>query len=105
MGPLTRYGADLVVPRGARLECALLKALTARYVMQRDDARELRNRQRELVHGLVAGLRERPEELEPAYRALYAAAGSSGGRLRVVVEQVASLTDDSAYALGRRLRS
>ena len=105
VGPLTRYGADLVVPRGARLECALLKALTARYVMQRDDARELRNRQRELVHGLVAGLRERPEELEPAYRALHAAAGSSGGRLRVVVDQVASLTDDSAYALGRRLRS
>ena len=79
------HAADLVVPRGARLECALLKAVTARYVMQREDARELRARQRELVHGLVAGLTEHPGELEPAYRAWHAAAGSSAGRLRVVV--------------------
>jgi dGTPase len=102
-GPLTRYRADLIVPRDARLECALLKAVTARYVMQRDDARELRSRQRELVHGLVAGLCERPEELEPAFRAVHAAAGSSAGRLRVVIDQVASLTDASAYTLSKRI--
>jgi dGTPase len=102
-GPLTRYRADLIVPKGTRLECALLKAITARYVMQRDDARELRGRQRELVYGLVAGLSERPGELEPAYRAVHAAAGSAAGRLRVVIDQVASLTDASAYALSKRL--
>jgi dGTPase len=102
-GPLTRYHADLVVPRETRLECALLKAVTARYVMQRDDARELRQRQRELVTGLVEGLADRPEELEPGYRAAYATAESDAARLRVVVDQVASLTDDSAYTLSRRL--
>ena len=31
--PLTRYAADLVVPRRQRLECALLKGVTAQYVM------------------------------------------------------------------------
>lgn len=103
LGPLTRYQADLIVPREARLECALLKAMTARYVIQRDDARELRTRQRELVTGLVAGLAERPAELEPGYRADYLAATDDAARLRTVIDQVASLTDDSAYTLSRRL--
>ncbi len=33
--PLTRYAADLAVPRQQRLECALLKGVTAHYVMSR----------------------------------------------------------------------
>jgi dGTPase len=102
-GPLTRYAADFVVPRQTRLECALLKAITARYVMQRADARQLRHRQRELVTGLVQGLSAAPENLEPAFRGWYAAATDDCTRLRVVVDQVASLTDDAAYALSRRL--
>ena len=102
-GPLTRYAADLVVPRETRLECALLKAVTARYVMQRDDARELRRLQRELVTSLVEGLSALPDHLEPAFRAWYADATDDCTRLRVVVDQVASLTDDAAYALSRRL--
>jgi dGTPase len=73
--------------------------------MQRDDARELRNRQRELVTELVAGLADRPGELEPGYRAAYVAADGDATRLRVVVDQVASLTDHSAYTLRRRLHS
>jgi dGTPase len=101
--PLTRYAANFVVPRETRLECALLKAITARYVMQRADARELRRRQRELVTGLVEGLSAVPQHLEPAFRAWYAAAGDDCTRLRVVIDQVASLTDDAAYALSRRL--
>ncbi|GAA1964039.1 deoxyguanosinetriphosphate triphosphohydrolase [Catenulispora subtropica] len=101
--PLTRYAADLVVPRETRLECALLKAVTARYVMERADARELRRRQRELVSGLVEGLSAAPDALEPAFRAWYADASDDGTRLRVVVDQVASLTDDAAYALSGRL--
>ena len=102
-GPLTRYAADLVVPRETRLECALLKAVTARYVMQRDDARERRRLQRELVTSLVEGLSALPDHLEPAFRAWYADATDDCTRLRVVVDQVASLTDEAAYALSRRM--
>ena len=100
---LTRYAADLVVPRETRLECALLKAITARYVMARDDARERRRLQRELVTGLVEGLSALPEHLEPSFRTWYADAADDSTRLRVIVDQVASLTDDAAYALSRRL--
>jgi dGTPase len=103
-GPLTRYGADLVVPQRARLECALLKAITARYVMGRDGAVAMQSRQRDLVGELVEVLlRSSPSCLEPPFGAAFTAAENDSGRLRVVVDQVASLTDASAVAWHRRL--
>jgi dGTPase len=102
--PLARYAADLVVPRGTRLECAVLKAVTARYVMAREGASALRARQHELVAELAAVLLfGAPDTLEPALAPLFKAAPDDAARLRVVVDQVASLTDPSAVALHRRL--
>jgi dGTPase len=93
-GPLARYAADLVVPRREAAECALLKAVAARYVMSRDEAVALQVRQRELVAGLVAGLTDRaPGALEPAFRPSWDAAADDAARLRVVIDQVASLSD------------
>jgi dGTPase len=102
--PLTRYAADLVVPRPERLECALLKAVTAHFVMSRDGVVALQARQRELICELAAAIEEgAPDSLEPALRPAYLAAGSDASRLRVVVDQVASLTDTSAIAWHDRL--
>jgi dGTPase len=101
--PLSRYAADLVVPRQTRLECAVLKAMAARYVMLRDGAEALRRRQRELVFELVEVLLAVPWELELSFRAEFEAADHPVQRLRVVLDQVASLTDASAYALHRRV--
>jgi dGTPase len=103
-GPLRRYAADLVVPRQARLECAVLKAVTARYVMAREEAARLRRRQRELVAELAAALLfGAPDTLEPALRPEFKEASDDAARLRVVVDQVAALTDPSAVALHRVL--
>ena len=103
-GPLLRYQADLVVPREMRLECAVLKAVAARYVMARAGASSLRLRQRELVAELTAGLLfGAPDTLAPALRPLYKAAPDDAARLRVVIDQVASLTDHSAVARHRAL--
>ncbi len=103
-GPHARYGADLVVPRPTVLECAVLKGVTARYLMGREGAVALQARQRELVAELVHALTARaPDELEPALRPAYDAAPDEAARLRVVVDQVASLTDPSALALHTRL--
>src|SRR5258708_1704876 len=49
----TRYAADLVVPRRQRLECALLKAITARYVMTRAGVVAAQARERELLTELT----------------------------------------------------
>ena len=102
--PLTRYAADLVVPRRQRLECALLKGVTASYVMSREGAAEAQARERELIMELSAAVRMgAPVTLDPALRPGYLAAGSDAERLRVVVDQVASLTDTSAVAWHGRL--
>jgi dGTPase len=103
-GPLTRYAADLVVPRRHRLECALLKGVTAHFVMGRDGAAELQARQRELITELAAAIRRgAPATLDPPLRPAFEAATSDAARLRVVVDQVASLTDTSAAAWHQRL--
>ena len=101
---LTRYAADLVVPRQQRLECALLKGVTAQYVMTRAGAAQTQARERELIAELAAAvLAGAPGALEPVFRAAFAAGGSDEDRLRVVVDQIASLTDTSAIAWHGRL--
>ncbi|MDX2598798.1 deoxyguanosinetriphosphate triphosphohydrolase [Streptomyces caniscabiei] len=103
-GPLTRYAAELVVPREARLECAVLKAVADRYVMQRDEQERLRADQRVVVAELAEALTARaPEGLEPQFRALFDAAPDDRARKRVIVDQIASLTDTSARASHARL--
>jgi dGTPase len=104
-GPLNRYAADLVVPRRVRAECALLKGMALRYVMRRPGARPGYDRQREILTELVHGLAERaPDALDPVFAQLWKAAPDDAARLRVVVDQVASLTDPAAVAWHRRLR-
>lgn len=103
-GPLSRYAAVLVVPREVRLECEVLKAVAARYVMDSSAAAERYSAQRTLVHELVAALvAAGPDELDPTLRADYERAETDAGRLRVVLDHVASLTDTSAVATHRRL--
>ncbi len=103
-GPLTRHHADLVVPLGTREEIAVLKGVAAHYVMRADGRVPLLDRQRELLAELVAGLRAgAPDALEPPFAADWRAAGDDTDRLRVVVDQVASLTDASAAVWHQRL--
>ncbi|MFJ8195726.1 deoxyguanosinetriphosphate triphosphohydrolase [Streptomyces sp. NPDC096152] len=103
-GRLTRYGAELVVPRAARMECAVLKAVADRYVMQRAEQERLRADQRIVVAELAEALTARaPDGLDPQFRALFDQAGDDRARKRVVVDQIASLTDASARSLHARL--
>jgi dGTPase len=104
-GPLTRYAADLVVPADIRAECALLKAVTAHYVMSRADLLAVHEEQRAVIGELVPALADRGAEfLSPALAPAWHAASTDADRLRVVVDQVASLTDASARAWHARLR-
>ncbi|GAB2747826.1 deoxyguanosinetriphosphate triphosphohydrolase [Nocardioides pakistanensis] len=103
-GPLSRYAADLVVPRETGLAIAVLKGIAAHFVMQAADRVSLMATQREILAELVVALVDRgPEALEPAFRDDHARAGSDAARLRVVVDQVASLTDASAVQWHERL--
>lgn len=103
-GPFTRYDADLVVPAAIVAECALLKALAAHYVMQQPGSLARQSAQRtllvELVEALAAGA---PGTLDRGLAPAWEVAGDDAGRLRVVIDQVAQLTDSSAVAWHRRL--
>ncbi|MFD7733320.1 deoxyguanosinetriphosphate triphosphohydrolase [Kitasatospora phosalacinea] len=103
-GPLTRYAAELVVPRGVRLECAVLKAVAVRYVMQRDEQAQLRSRQRVVIAELAdALLNGAPHHLDPVFAAQYEEAEDGRAALRTVIDQIATLTDASALALHAKL--
>ena len=104
-GPFVRYAADLVVPEQTRLEIAVLKGVAAHYVMRADDRVALMERQRLLLAELVALLAHRgPDALERPFADDWHAAADDPARLRVVIDQVASLTDQSAVALHETLR-
>jgi dGTPase len=102
--PLARYAADLVVPPEIAAECALLKAIAMHYVMRRPGTPERQGRQRGLLTELVGAiLSAAPETLDRGLRPAWHEAASDAERLRVVIDQVAQLTDTSAEVRHARL--
>lgn len=101
-GRLVRYAAALIVPEDTRAEVAVLKAIAAHFVMYAHDRQAALPQQRALIAALVTAYREHPERLDVQLRADYANASGDGARLRVVVDQVASLSDVRALALARQ---
>jgi dGTPase len=103
-GRLHRYDADLVVPERERVQCELLKGIAWCYVMEPRSDEAWYTRQREILQELVAVLCDRgPDALEPMFAETWHRAADDAARLRVAIDQVASLTDASAVAWHRRL--
>jgi len=95
--PPVRHRADLVVPETTGVEIGVLKGIAAHYVMQADDRVALMQRQRQLVAELVEAMWVRgADALDPVFVEDWELAGDDAERRRVVVDQVASLTDASA---------
>ncbi len=93
----------LVVPSETRDEIALLKGLVAVHVMSHTARQPVYHHQRDVLKTLAAALSANPELMDSVFQTDFMAAGSDAGRQRVVVDQVASLTDQSAMALFERL--
>jgi dGTPase len=102
--PLTRYAGDVPIPDDVRAEIAVLKGIAAHLVMKADDRVVANETQREILHDLVGALaRSNGWALEPVFAADLERAPDAAARLRVVIDQVASLTDISAVEAHRRL--
>ncbi|MGH3516257.1 MAG: deoxyguanosinetriphosphate triphosphohydrolase [Haloechinothrix sp.] len=98
-GPLCRYAANLEVPDQVAAEVALLKSLALRYVMSDRRRLAVQEGQRQLIAELVEVLCTRaPESLDRIFQPTWEAAADDAQRLRVVIDQVASLTDAQAIA-------
>ena len=104
-GDLTRYNANLVVPRAQRVEVALLKSLAGFYIINSATSAKRYDNEQVLIHELVAAvLKDAPNTLESFFLQDWKRATTDAARLRVVIDQVASLTDPGAIALFARLR-
>ena len=88
-----------------RAQCALLKGIALRYVMRRPGSeRALRAGAGACCASWSSALVVRaPEALDPVFAPLWRAAADDAARLRVVIDQVASLTDPAALAWHQRL--
>ncbi len=105
-GPLTRYNANLVVPRAQRIEVAILKSIATYYVINAASSQERYADQQIIIKELVEMvLAQAPASLESFFLDDWNLATNHSERLRVVVDQVAALTDPGAYALHAKLQS
>jgi len=100
---LARFGASVVVPRDIGAEIAVLKGIVAAFVMTSTSREPVYVQQREILRELADVLVERPHALDAAFAADYRDATDEAGRRRAIVDQVASLTDQSAIAWHDRL--
>jgi len=101
---LVRYNADLVVPRPHRAEVALLKSIAGYYIIQAEDSQDRYAKQRTTIHRLVEAVRAgAPGTLESFFLQEWERASDESDKLRVVIDQVASLTDMGAYLLHDKL--
>ena len=93
-----------MVPREIRAEIAVLKGIVAANVMSTNSRKPIYARQRDTISELAALLYDRgPDSLDPGFAADWRDATTDAGRKRAVVDQVASLTDQSANAWHRSL--
>ena len=103
-GDLVRYEANLLVPRAQKVEVALLKSMAGFYIIRAEKSQERYAKQQQLIGELVeAVFAQAPSSLESFFLQEWNKANTDKERLRVVIDQVASLTDVGAYALHEKL--
>jgi dGTPase len=103
-GDLTRYSANLLVPRAQRVEVAVLKAMPGHYIIRAEKSQDRYAKQREVIRDLVTAVRAgAPGTLESFFLQEWERATTENERLRVVIDQVASFTDVGAYVRHQEL--
>ena len=93
-----------MVPAETEHEIAVMKGIAAAFVMTSEQRQPLYARQRELLTELVELLQSTGDRyLDPMFAADWREADDDAARARVVIDQVASLTDSTAIEWHRTL--
>jgi dGTPase len=102
--PLSRYSANLEIPRDQIIEVDFLKAIAGHYLINAAHSQDRYAKQQIIVSELVEMLRAKaPAELDSFFLKPWNEAADETARMRVIIDQVAALTDPGAYALHARL--
>ena len=101
---LVRFGGNVVVSREIEAEINVLKGIVAAFVMSTHSRQPIYAQQREVLTDLANILAARgADALDHAFADDFRRASDETARRRVIVDQVASLTDQSAMAWHQRL--
>ncbi|WP_047519978.1 deoxyguanosinetriphosphate triphosphohydrolase [Microbacterium sp. ZOR0019] len=107
---LVRYNAHVIVPRVVEVEIAVLKGIMGQAIVTIEARKGVYKEQRRVLKRLADALWSTDalwsagsDVLEPAFAADFVAAEGDAQRARVVVDQIASLTDQSAIDWHNRL--
>ncbi|MGV0427428.1 deoxyguanosinetriphosphate triphosphohydrolase [Corynebacterium pyruviciproducens] len=100
--PLGRHHGTLIVPPGIDAEIKLLKTLAVLYVMESTAHLKRQDRQRDRVatvyEYLLGGA---PGTLDPAFAAWFERADEDPARHRVIIDQIASMTESRLERIAR----
>ena len=100
---LSRYGANLEIPREQKVEVDFLKSIAGHYLINAAHSQERYAKQQVIIRELVEMLLKYPHELDSFFKKPWDEASDDLAKMRVVIDQVAALTDPGAYALHARL--
>jgi len=103
-GALRRYEADLVIPREQEVEVDFLKAVAGHYLINAAISQERYAKQQIVIKELVEMLHKHAAtSLDSIFVKDWERSSDETSRMRIIIDQVASLTDPGAYALHARL--
>ncbi len=103
-GSLSRYSADLEIPREQVVEVDFLKAIAGHYLINAAHSQDRYAKQQIIIGELVEMLTAcAPKELDSIFIKAWNEAADESARMRVIIDQVAALTDPGAYVLHARL--
>jgi dGTPase len=102
-GPLSRYSADLEIPREQKIEVDFLKAIAGHYLINAAHSQDRYAKQHVIIKDLVEMLLKYPHEMDSFFQKPWNEAADQIAKMRVIIDQVAALTDPGAYALHARL--
>lgn len=101
-GPLVRYRANVVIPENTSYEIVMLKSLAVHFVIEPRE-HEFYKREQKILTDLVEVFMSKSPRSHDAMEAVFVSdwneCTNDDERLRVVIDQVASLTDGSAATL------
>jgi dGTPase len=99
-----RYNGELAVPDDVRAEIAVLKGAVSVFLMTDEKRQPYYTKQREILTSLAdALLASNGKHLDHYCQAVWSEARTDAQKHRVIVDQVASLTDVSALNLHAEL--